>query len=119
MCRIHDNNCITLFQLCDTYPKFLFVPSSVSTSILVGSSKFRSKERLPVLTYLHGNKVLLQTFFCFLKYSFFTFRHQFAAVHNHYLDLMLDVWKMSNFSHVYYTQIQVASTCMLLIPDQR
>jgi len=49
----------TLLQLCDTYPKFLFVPSSVSTSILVGSSKFRSKERLPVLTYLHRNKVLL------------------------------------------------------------
>ncbi|VVC24574.1 Protein-tyrosine phosphatase-like,Tyrosine specific protein phosphatases domain,PH domain- [Cinara cedri] len=44
------------YQLCDTYPKFLFVPSSVNTSILVGSSKFRSKERLPVLTYLHSNK---------------------------------------------------------------
>ncbi|XP_050544918.1 myotubularin-related protein 6 isoform X2 [Daktulosphaira vitifoliae] len=47
------------YELCDTYPKFLFVPSSVSTSILLGSSKFRSKERLPVLTYLHRNKAAI------------------------------------------------------------
>ncbi len=44
-------------QLCDTYPQCLFVPSSVSTIVLVGSASFRSKGRLPVLTYLHKNQV--------------------------------------------------------------
>nr|XP_018898437.1 PREDICTED: myotubularin-related protein 6 isoform X1 [Bemisia tabaci] len=44
------------YELCDTYPKYLYVPSSASTNILVGSSKFRSKGRLPVLCYLHSNK---------------------------------------------------------------
>jgi hypothetical protein len=44
-------------QLCDTYPQCLFVPTSVSTIVLVGSASFRSKGRLPVLTYLHKNQV--------------------------------------------------------------
>lgn len=43
------------YQLCDTYPAQLFVPSDVGESTLVGSSKFRSKGRLPVLTYLNHN----------------------------------------------------------------
>lgn len=45
------------FQLCDTYPKYLYVPSICTNSILIGSAKFRSRGRLPVLTYLHSNKV--------------------------------------------------------------
>lgn len=48
---------IYIIQLCDTYPQCLFVPSSVSTIVLVGSASFRSKGRLPVLTYLHKNQV--------------------------------------------------------------
>ena len=48
-----------LLQLCDTYPQCLFVPTSVSTIVLVGSASFRSKGRLPVLTYLHKNQVCL------------------------------------------------------------
>ncbi|XP_019877155.1 myotubularin-related protein 8 [Aethina tumida] len=44
------------YELCDTYPKSLYVPSSASTSTLIGSSRFRSKGRLPVLSYLHHNK---------------------------------------------------------------
>ena len=53
-------------QLCDTYPQCLFVPSSVSTIVLVGSASFRSKGRLPVLTYLHKNQVHKSTvLFCF------------------------------------------------------
>uniref|UniRef100_A0A0P5Q1A2 phosphatidylinositol-3,5-bisphosphate 3-phosphatase n=1 Tax=Daphnia magna TaxID=35525 RepID=A0A0P5Q1A2_9CRUS len=47
------------YQLCDTYPQCLFVPSSVSTIVLVGSASFRSKGRLPVLTYLHKNQAAL------------------------------------------------------------
>lgn len=47
----------TSYELCDTYPRYLYVPSTCTNSILVGSAKFRSKGRLPVLTYLHSNKV--------------------------------------------------------------
>lgn len=43
------------YELCDTYPRYLYVPAGVTTSILIGSSKFRSKGRLPVLSYLHRN----------------------------------------------------------------
>lgn len=44
------------YKLCDTYPKHLFVPNTTNNSVLVGSSKFRAKGRLPVLSYLHHNK---------------------------------------------------------------
>lgn len=47
------------YQLCDTYPQCLFIPTSVSTIVLVGSASFRSKGRLPVLTYLHKNQAAL------------------------------------------------------------
>ena len=40
-------------QLCDTYPSLLYVPSIATTPVLVGSSKFRSRGRLPALSYLH------------------------------------------------------------------
>ncbi|KAF8781398.1 Myotubularin-related protein 8 like protein [Argiope bruennichi] len=43
------------YEICDTYPKYLYVPSSASSTILVGSSRFRSRGRLPVLSYLHRN----------------------------------------------------------------
>lgn len=64
-------------QLCDTYPKYLYVPASATTTILLGSSKFRSKGRLPVLSYLHKNKVnfsnLLSIFCSLQNYSFLLF----------------------------------------------
>nr|CAD7266644.1 unnamed protein product [Timema shepardi] len=47
------------YELCDTYPRYLYVPSSASTTLLLGSSRFRSKGRLPVLTYLHKNKAAI------------------------------------------------------------
>ncbi|KAL1114919.1 hypothetical protein AAG570_007743 [Ranatra chinensis] len=59
----NDQWCITLlnqvYELCDTYPRYLYVPSSSSTAILLGSSRFRSKGRLPVLSYLHKNKAAI------------------------------------------------------------
>ncbi|GFR60593.1 myotubularin-related protein [Elysia marginata] len=42
------------YELCDTYPSLLYVPANATTPVLVGSSKFRSRGRLPVLSYLHG-----------------------------------------------------------------
>ncbi|KAF5279817.1 hypothetical protein FQA39_LY18220 [Lamprigera yunnana] len=60
MCVPNDHWCLTMlnkdYELCDTYPKFLYVPSTASTAVLLGSSRFRSKGRLPVLSYLHQNK---------------------------------------------------------------
>ncbi|XP_055749476.1 myotubularin-related protein 7-like isoform X2 [Salvelinus fontinalis] len=41
------------YRVCDTYPSELFVPKSATPPVIVGSSKFRSRGRLPVLTYFH------------------------------------------------------------------
>ncbi|XP_067141955.1 myotubularin-related protein 6 isoform X3 [Centruroides vittatus] len=43
------------YDICDTYPKYLYVPVLASKPTLVGSSRFRSRGRLPVLSYLHKN----------------------------------------------------------------
>jgi len=47
------------YSLCPTYPKDLFVPAIASQSIIEGSARFRSKGRLPVLTYLHRNQAAI------------------------------------------------------------
>jgi hypothetical protein len=46
-------DCVVCVQLCDTYPRFLFVPSTAPTPIILSSARFRSRGRLPVLSYLH------------------------------------------------------------------
>lgn len=43
------------YTICDTYPSKLFVPSTATKECLVESAKFRSKGRLPVLSYLYLN----------------------------------------------------------------
>ena len=45
------------YEICDTYPRNLYVPSTASKQIIIGSANFRSKGRLPALTYLHKNNV--------------------------------------------------------------
>jgi len=47
---------------CDTYPRQIYVPKEATTLMLISSSRFRSKGRLPALTYLHNNKVGLTLF---------------------------------------------------------
>lgn len=63
------------YQLCDTYPCQIYVPTSASTAMLMGSSRFRSKGRLPALTYLHPNKVIkivrLKSYDCYVSLIFF------------------------------------------------
>lgn len=39
------------YRLCPTYAKYLVVPASASSDLVIGSAKFRSKGRLPVLSY--------------------------------------------------------------------
>ncbi|XP_074012974.1 phosphatidylinositol-3,5-bisphosphate 3-phosphatase MTMR6 isoform X5 [Numenius arquata] len=46
------------YKICETYPRELYVPRTASKPIIVGSSKFRSKGRFPVLSYYHKNKEL-------------------------------------------------------------
>ncbi|XP_012605455.1 phosphatidylinositol-3,5-bisphosphate 3-phosphatase MTMR8 isoform X2 [Microcebus murinus] len=41
------------YEICNTYPPEIVVPKSVTLGTVVGSSKFRSKERVPVLSYLY------------------------------------------------------------------
>ena len=41
------------YQLCDTYPRHLLVPATASEQVLRASAAFRSKGRLPVLSYLN------------------------------------------------------------------
>ncbi len=45
-------------QLSETYSKDLFVPTAADNNTLIGSAKFRSKGRLPVLSFYYApNKV--------------------------------------------------------------
>lgn len=43
------------YETCSTYPSKLFVPTSAPRDCLIESAKFRSKGRLPVLSYLYSN----------------------------------------------------------------
>ncbi|XP_072467845.1 phosphatidylinositol-3,5-bisphosphate 3-phosphatase MTMR6 isoform X2 [Notamacropus eugenii] len=44
------------YKICETYPRDLYVPRIASKPIIVGSSKFRSKGRFPVLSYYYQDK---------------------------------------------------------------
>ena len=41
------------YALCETYPQCLFVPRKATPHMVLASSRFRSRGRLPVLSYLH------------------------------------------------------------------
>nr|XP_009860912.2 myotubularin-related protein 8-like isoform X1 [Ciona intestinalis] len=47
------------FGLCDTYPKLVCVPSLATPALMMGSAAFRSKRRLPVMSYLHKNDAVI------------------------------------------------------------
>jgi len=47
------------FSLCPTYPKMLVVPKSIDDEVLRKVAEFRSRGRIPVLSYKHVNQVLL------------------------------------------------------------
>lgn len=40
-------------KICPTYPEKIIVPSRISYDCLVRCSKFRSRSRMPALTYLY------------------------------------------------------------------
>ncbi|KAL3953505.1 hypothetical protein ACCO45_011461 [Purpureocillium lilacinum] len=41
------------YAFCDTYPAFLVVPSKISDNVLKYAREFRSRNRVPVLSYIH------------------------------------------------------------------
>ncbi|KAI9167369.1 Phosphoinositide 3-phosphatase [Paramyrothecium foliicola] len=41
------------YTFCDTYPAFLVVPSKISDNVLKYAREFRSRNRIPVLSYIH------------------------------------------------------------------
>ena len=45
-----------LSQLCETYCSVLYVPAAVGNSVIMGSAKFRSKGRLPALSFYYAPK---------------------------------------------------------------
>jgi myotubularin-related protein 6/7/8 len=44
------------YEMCETYSSVLYVPAEADPSVILGSAKFRSKGRLPVLSYFCSNK---------------------------------------------------------------
>ena len=56
---------LDFLQICETYPRELYVPRIASKPIIVGSSKFRSKGRFPVLSYYHEHKEVRKEDFLF------------------------------------------------------
>eukprot|EP00038_Savillea_parva_P000911 m.99883 g.99883 ORF g.99883 m.99883 type:complete len:823 (-) comp10322_c0_seq1:319-2787(-) len=43
------------YEVCKTYTRWIYVPARVKPSVVAGSAKFRSKGRLPALSYLYKN----------------------------------------------------------------
>ena len=43
------------YRICPTYPSQLLVPASATTQLVLGSAKFRSKGRLPALTFFSSD----------------------------------------------------------------
>ena len=41
------------YTFCDTYPAFLVVPSKISDNVLKYAREFRSRNRVPALSYIH------------------------------------------------------------------
>ncbi|XP_065545615.1 myotubularin-related protein 8 isoform X2 [Lathamus discolor] len=41
------------YEVCNTYPSEIVVPRAASKAVVIGSSRFRSRGRIPVLSYLY------------------------------------------------------------------
>jgi len=47
------------YAICNTYPSKLYVPAFATRDCLIESAKFRSKGRLPALSYLYSNQAAI------------------------------------------------------------
>lgn len=50
---------ILIVQVCGTYPRIIAIPKSISDSVVRHAARFRSRGRLPILSYLHGDGAAL------------------------------------------------------------
>ena len=64
--RVYVHHPYTPLQICDTYPSYLYMPVGVTTPILLGSARFRSRGRLPTLSYLHCSNMVSVSFLLLL-----------------------------------------------------
>ena len=46
------------FQICKSYPRVFIVPAKISDNVLFHAAKFRTKNRIPVLSYLHASNLV-------------------------------------------------------------
>ena len=90
------------YEICDTYPNLVFTPTSVSTAILQASASFRSRGRLPVLSYLHPNGASLSR--CSQPLAGFSAR---CIEDEQLLDCILKTNKKSSFMYIVDTRPKV------------
>ncbi|CAG8480679.1 5733_t:CDS:2 [Ambispora gerdemannii] len=45
------------YEICSTYPRILVVPDKITDNVLTHACKFRSKGRIPTLSYLHWSNM--------------------------------------------------------------
>lgn len=106
----------TTYELCDTYPRQIYVPAQATTAMLMGSSRFRSKGRLPALTYLHSNNASICR--CSQPLSGFSAR---CLEDEQMLEAIRNTNKNSDYMYVVDTrprvcvQIGTDNTCFILL----
>eukprot|EP00035_Acanthoeca_spectabilis_P023972 m.451804 g.451804 ORF g.451804 m.451804 type:complete len:782 (-) comp20213_c0_seq1:177-2522(-) len=47
------------YEVCQTYTRWIYAPARVKPSVVAGSAKFRSKGRVPALSYLYKNEAAI------------------------------------------------------------
>jgi myotubularin-related protein 6/7/8 len=90
------------YEICDTYPNLVYTPSSASKAILQASASFRSRGRLPVLSYLHHNGASLSR--CSQPLAGFSAR---CIEDEQLLDCILKTNKKSSFMYIVDTRPKV------------
>ena len=53
------SNCNENFAICPTYPEKLMVPSTMEDKDISRASEYRSRGRIPILSYVHPNGATL------------------------------------------------------------
>ena len=54
LCRLNET-----YDLCKSYPSKLYAPATASDQVVQGCASFRSKQRLPMFSYVHENGATL------------------------------------------------------------
>jgi myotubularin-related protein 6/7/8 len=90
------------YEMCDTYPNVLYVPTIASPQLIQGSASFRSRGRLPVLSYLHSNNASISR--CSQPLTGFNGR---CIEDENYLQTILKTNDNSSFMYIVDTRPQI------------